>query len=581
MSSPIENSTKTSFKSSDTFNGRKTAPLQSPSYASLSPSTNFQQALNNDIHTGQIENQHDKATPQLCCLPNSSSSPPSGVAGSAHPISDRVEQSSEDYQSALNTWLMAQNLSLVDSPVMSTDEADCKDFVVPRDSSPSPETQKDSTLEDIPADLSVIAKDVSQDRTSKDPDKMSTISEISLRNTEGTSNVDIDERGQANYKDIPVLAKSSSQDLAESYAAALAFNFQQDNGSSNYNSVRPSFQPSPVRSYLNLHRLDPQDLNSVTWVPFRSHGNESDSTGSINLGRSSSYATAEADFNSDAAERNSLVSRELSQNSAELSSTRISETGSVLVRQIEPAFVKNKFRGTLPRDKPFERLDSRFKEHLRDIDAARAGHLSIPHGTRPKNSEESAPKNYKTTGCRQVISVGACPYRLIGIRKRATEDEMNSTEKLYAAGNPGLKQDAGIPWNEARTSPLHQAATSIDGLNPCQTKTSLERKRKPKKSYAGLLYSPSPRISKAVQTEPGTMDKTSFPSSSRHDAFQGSAHDTSTDTGESTALASRDLGLPPKSWSRYPSHTRHERNELEDIGLRDFAPTLPDRLGTS
>jgi hypothetical protein len=164
---------------------------------------------------------------------------------------------------------MAQKLSLTESPGISTDDSDGKEFTVPRHSSPSPENQKDNVLEDLSADLSVITKIISDDGISKESDKMSTISEISLRNTAGASNVDTDEQGKANYKDIPVLEKSSSQDLAESYAAALAFNSQLDNGSSNYNSVRPSFQPSPVRSYLNLHHLDPQDLNSVTWIPFR------------------------------------------------------------------------------------------------------------------------------------------------------------------------------------------------------------------------------------------------------------------------------------------------------------------------
>ncbi len=96
---------------------------------------------------------------------------------------------------------------------------------------------------------------------------------------------------------------------------------------------------------------------------------------------------------------------------------------------------------------------------------------------------------------------------MIGSRKRAIEDEMNPTEKLNAAGNPGLEHGAAILWNEARTSPVHQAATSIDGLIPYQIKTSPERRRNPKKSYARRLYSPGPHISKAVLTEPGTMDK--------------------------------------------------------------------------
>ncbi|CAH0041441.1 unnamed protein product [Clonostachys solani] len=383
---------------------------------------------------------------------------------------------------------------------------------------------------------------------------MSTISEISLRNTEGASNVDIDEQGQANYKDIPVLEKSSSQDLAESYAAALAFNSQLDNGSSNYNSVRPSFQPSPVRSYLNLHRLDPQDLNSVTWIPFRCHEIESDSMGSINLGRSSSYATAEVDFNSDAAERHSLVSRELSQDSEELSSTRISETGSVLIRETGLASVKKQLGDTLPRGEPLEKLDSRFKEHLSDIDAACTVHIS---GTRPKRSEEEI------------------------TRKRAIEDGVKQTERLNTHGIPELEEAVAALWKEARTSPPHQAATSIDGPNPCQAKTSLGRKRESKKRYTMRLNSPGPHVSKPGQPELGTIGRTSLPSSSQYDALQNSAHDTPPDTRGAAAIISGNLGLPPKSWSRYPSHTRHERNELEEIGLRDFAPALPDRLGPS
>lgn len=270
MSSPVEHSTKTSFKSSDTFNGRKTAPLQSPSYDSLLPSANFQQAPNNNNRMGQCEDQNDKVIPQVPCLTNSPTSPQLDLALPSYQISNRAEQSSEDYQSALNTWLMAQKLSSSESPGISTDDSDGKEFTMPMHSSPSPEHQKDNVLEDLSADLSVIIKNLSDDRISKESDKMSTISEISLRKTAGAaSNVDIEEQGQANYKDIPVLEKSSSQDLAESYAAALAFNSQLDNGSSNYNSVRPSFQPSPVRSYINLHHLDPQELNSVTWIPFR------------------------------------------------------------------------------------------------------------------------------------------------------------------------------------------------------------------------------------------------------------------------------------------------------------------------
>ncbi|CAI6097064.1 unnamed protein product [Clonostachys chloroleuca] len=412
---------------------------------------------------------------------------------------------------------------------------------------------------------------------------MSTISEISLRNTAGAaSNVDIEEQGQANYKDIPVLEKSSSQDLAESYAAALAFNSQLDNGSSNYNSVRPSFQPSPVRSYINLHHLDPQELNSVTWIPFRCHEIGSDSTGSLNLGRSSSYATAEVDFNSDAAERHSLVSRDLSQDSAELSSARISETGSVLIRETGLASAKNKLGDTLPRGEPVEKLEGQFKERFLSIDATRTVHASIPYGTRTKRSGgKSAQKNHETTRHHRVISVGASSYGLTETRKRVTEDGLRPAQRLDTAGKPGLEEGVAILWKEARIIPAHQAATPIDGLNPYQAKTNLRGKRKPNKRYARRLYSPGLYTSEPVQPERGTIDITSLPPSNQYDAPQNSAHNTPSDTRGSIARTSRNLGLPPKSWSRYPSHTRHERNGLEEVGLRDLAPALPDRLETS
>lgn len=333
--------------------------------------------------------------------------------------------------------------------------------------------------------------------------------------------------------------------------------------------------------------FDVSSSQSVTLACFlrpNSAGHEigSDSTGSINLGRSSSYATAEADFNSDAAERHSLVSREISQDSAELSSARLSETGSVLIRETELASVKNKLGDTLPRGEPLEKLDSQFKDHLLNIDAARTVHASIPYDTRPKRSEgKSAQKNFETTRHHRVISVGASSFRLIETRKRVTEDGLKSTERLNIAGNPELEEGVAIIWKEARIIPAHQAATSIDRLNPCQAKTNLRGKRKPKKRYARRLYRPSPHISESMQPERGTIDRTSLPPSSQYDALQNLAHNTTTDTGGSTAITSRNLGLPPKSWSRYPSHTRHERNGLEEVGLRDFAPALPDGLETS
>lgn len=68
--------------------------------------------------------------------------------------------------------------------------------------------------------------------------------------------------------DFPIFARSLLQEPTEPIHPTMALKDAPDNTSSKYNSLRPSFQPSPTRSQLNLHNLSIRDLRSLDLSPF-------------------------------------------------------------------------------------------------------------------------------------------------------------------------------------------------------------------------------------------------------------------------------------------------------------------------
>lgn len=167
------------------------------------------------------------------------------ILGPENGFSTRNGSSSWDGQSALGVWLIAQGLRSRENSMIRLDDAE-------------PEA--------LPPENGTSG-------LNRESNKMTDASDTMITHANQTTN----EAGNTEGVTKPALGSSSeetgvsnslSEETIKGASTAEIFRLPVDASSSNYPSVLPSFQPSPVRSQPNLYRLDLADIQSVQFSPF-------------------------------------------------------------------------------------------------------------------------------------------------------------------------------------------------------------------------------------------------------------------------------------------------------------------------
>lgn len=194
------------------------------------------------------------------------------VLGVDNDFVGKIEHTSWDGQSALGIWLIAQGLRSRDNSLVCLEGTNVENTSVPDQNLP-----ERITMDDVDGVTDVSGQPVSQEDTQSASD-MTEVAGVRggsndlLKNSHYAETSKGDDDGDYHNMETrrrtSIVPQSSSDDLAESYAIAMAFSVPQDTGSSNYNSLMPSFQPSPARSQTNLNKLNLQDLQSLQLSPF-------------------------------------------------------------------------------------------------------------------------------------------------------------------------------------------------------------------------------------------------------------------------------------------------------------------------
>ncbi|KAI9158624.1 hypothetical protein HJFPF1_06622 [Paramyrothecium foliicola] len=296
-----------------------------------------------------------KVTEVTCC---SSVAPGTRLAGDAD-TSDYRRSQSLDGQSALGVWLASQHL--VSQEALENEHP----------------LAKIVTEKDKPSCNEFPGQDTKRETTKESPVQLEGVVTLSSQSTSITGQ-NMDANGPGNGPSVhrtPQRSSSETSDdifftpseLQEDYQLAMAYTSHVDSSSSNYPSVLPSFQPSPVRSRSQLPRLSIQDLKDLPLSPFRgTHDNSpvlqvggfrGDSASTPGVSSHANY------IQSKPAQPDSLL---------DVVSLSGSETTTFRDREAELRTIEQRFKDILARKRPSSPLDSRFREEF-DVPRSQGG----------------------------------------------------------------------------------------------------------------------------------------------------------------------------------------------------------------
>ncbi|RCI14465.1 hypothetical protein L249_6107 [Ophiocordyceps polyrhachis-furcata BCC 54312] len=253
-------------------------------------------------------------------------------------------------QSALGVWLIAQSMRSRDCSFLPADDADSDHRE--RFGSPCHDFGGIDSIIDIPdPNLKTSLRELSHlIDSAEDPD----ISH-NRRKQAVSSNYDLDDSGLD-------IASSSAVPAPGSTVPKPSNN----NGSSHYNSILPSFQPSLADSASNKYSLSPEDLKNLELAPLEWPAKFSTLR---NFGLSeghSSYATAEEDETSTASFKDTALVSQAPQArlGPDSKSVTHSEPNSFHQREAELRSVEQRFGQLSSRKQADAPLRSRFREEF-------------------------------------------------------------------------------------------------------------------------------------------------------------------------------------------------------------------------
>ncbi|KAF7553802.1 hypothetical protein G7046_g7001 [Stylonectria norvegica] len=532
------------------------------------------------------------------------------ILGPDNGFSSSPGSSSADGQSALGVWLIAQGFRSRDSSMLPSENIERERSIADKESC---ECQEVDRFVDLRASSEHSPARTTQTSPSRQPGVM---------NLSGPSGYDYMIESQVgkfaswdSRRDSPgyrETRQASSDENLKRFATAVVLNSPLDNTSSSYPSMLPSFQPSPARSQPNLYSLSMQDLQNCQLSPFDWYGNLSLSRNFGVSEEQSSYTTANDEpAASPTPQPDMKLFRHPTQIVFDAASMSQCETDSFLQRESELQTIEKRFGEALSRKKPPLPMTSRFREEFNGPPLSQSAHtsfmskfnLNIPKrfksGSRSQDEAVSISDSSQNVGFALPISKADKSHGREGSSKSKQRSNMSLRGQINPLSSqvylrPEREESATDMWQRA----IRSEAASRRGSNarPLTPKPE-DKKSLSSKPSLNLLVLPLKGAStrqSSVSTE--TALRPSSQLTPKADGLASCDRDSRSKwliqrwvtqmrpESPGNAEGLDDIGgtaynktpaKPPRSWARYPSHTREERTKSatakDKVKHKDFA----------
>ncbi|KAH7263521.1 hypothetical protein BKA59DRAFT_59657 [Fusarium tricinctum] len=495
------------------------------------------------------------------------------------------QASSGDGQSALGVWLIAQSLRSRDNSTLFFDEKE--------------ETQAPSENEAIEEKLSVpigekLFLESEPREVEERKDKRVSGGPTTLRTSNETNR---EPCFSSNAKNDQHDVDNSPGGLAWGPTVTALLNSFTDNTSS---SDPSNSAISQGRLQQNIYKLDPKDLESMELSPFKWRSQAS-SQDHENLGEQSfQYFTGI--FQSRSHSYGNLHNvQSLAQVSNGPASLAQSESASFVQREAELETIDRRFSEALGCKKPEKKVITRFKEEFSGSATQPVVHrsfrsrihLTVPSHFRTKSEGSNYRPNKDKSGLYEAQSSLLIALKNSKLRETEVSDRSNGRSNLSTHPHmsrrpsgehrkPSLErqESATNMWQRAiRLEAEGRRSTSFQLSTPNPDQRSLSSNRSLNETgIARNDTSSGSDLRREVSQLTPTTDEISSQSNSKWliERWVNQMRPKTTQTANSfeNGLSNR-LAGPPRSWSRFPSHHREERNKnansRDRVSPRDFA----------
>ncbi|KAF4342007.1 hypothetical protein FBEOM_4057 [Fusarium beomiforme] len=489
--------------------------------------------------------------------------------------------SSGDAHSVLGVWLIAQGLRSRDNSTLVIDEK--------YELEPTEETKQTyhntSLSEEEKEDQPQEPRGTSANRILEDSHGPSVIEVSDTAETRPGFSLN----AQNDRHEIPSL----SEELPWGPTVTALLNSFTDNTSS---SGRSKSQPSPIRSQQNLYKLDPKDLESMEFSPFRWYYNASShEQANINDQNSKGFiSTSQPRPQFYGNIRNGESPAQVPHDTTSLAH---SESASFVQREAELGSIRRRFSEALALKKPEKRVNTRFREEFSESlppsavqkSFRRKSQLAMPSHLRAKS------KSIDLRSKEGISSTPKANHLLVPV-ERLGRHEREAIGRSRGRSNLSIRPHMSrLPTEEYRMPSLERRESATDLW---QRAIRLEAERR----HSSSIYLSTPKLGQRSQSSnrslngsgaarnstnsvsdtrqevsrlTPTTDELSSPGNSRWliERWVATMRPKSGESAKDTS-STRFMG-PPRSWSRFPSHTREERNknaaDRDRVQPRDFA----------
>ncbi|KAJ4269617.1 hypothetical protein NW762_001285 [Fusarium torreyae] len=522
---------------------------------------------------------------------SNSASPLDRILGPDSSFNSR-HASSGDGHSALGVWLIAQGLRSRDNSTLffddeEEDEGEDEETEAPGEAEYT--KQYANSLErEKPAPLSELHE------PSGNRDMLVSYESAIIDNA--SNEMQLKSRFHSNSQKKHQEVSTSPGELSWGLAVTTLFNSSTDNTSSDYPS---KFQSSPARSQHNLYKLDPQDLESMELSPFRWRSQDSSQDqGNDHHSRPFIMSTSQPRSLSYG---NIHTAQNPAQVAHDAASFNQSESASFLQREVELRTIERRFSQALTHKKPEKKVPTRFREEFarsapQPLDRSYFKskiHLTIPNHFRTKS------ENFGDRQNATIASITRAQNSLLAALEKPKRHEREASDRSrrhsnlsirphmnrlpsedYRKSSPERQESATDLWQRAIRLEAERRRSSSNHLstpNPGQGSPSSNRTLNEITAAPNSTSSVSNMGREVSQLTP-TTDEMSSPSNSKWliERWVTQMRPKTANAIEyaGSRTSARQVG-PPKSWSRFSSHNREERNKnaaANDIVYsRDFA----------
>ncbi|KAF5553884.1 hypothetical protein FPHYL_8564 [Fusarium phyllophilum] len=360
----------------------------------------------------------------------------------------------------------------------------------------------------------------------------------------------------------------------------------------------PKSQPSPRRSQQNLYKLDPKDLDSMELSPFkwRSHTSSQDQENANDQNsKGLNIAVPQIKCQSNGNNYNVEFPVNAPQDTTFLAQ---SESASFLQREAELGSIRRRFSEALALKKPEKRVVTRFREEFSESSLPPTIHksfrskiqLAIPSHLRARSDGIDLRHKGGSSGPPKGQNYLLIPVERLGGHEREASDRSKGRSDLsirphmsrlpteeYQKPGLGRRESATDLWQRAirlEAERRHSGSIHFSTKKPSQRSQSPNRSLNEPGAARNSTRSISDTGREVSQLTP-TTDELSSPGNSKW-LIERWVATMRPRIGESAGdMRLTRLTEPPKSWSRFPSHNREERNknatDRDRVHPRDFA----------